>query len=276
MSENLIIRSIESVQELEEVRQLESLIWSELESYPVSQTITAVKNGGMVIGAFLENQLIGFQYSFAGFDGHKPYLCSQTLGIHPDFRKMGIGEKLKCKQREEAIKKGYDLITWTYDPMETVNGHLNLHKLGAECSTYIENCYGDMPDALNIGMPSDRFVVEWRIKDRQERNQNYHQSVNLLNNESHLLIKTGKNSDGFLVPEEIDLSKDQDEESLFVPVSSDFQSIKQYNLDLALSWRMKTRQVFTHYFKHGWSAVDLVRNESDPDICFYVLKQINS
>lgn len=46
---------------------------------------------------------------------------------------------------------------WTYDPLETVNGYLNLSKLGGVCTQYIENCYGEMPDILNAGLPSDRF-----------------------------------------------------------------------------------------------------------------------
>ncbi|MFD6210509.1 GNAT family N-acetyltransferase [Peribacillus sp. NPDC060253] len=268
---SIAIRALESNEELENVRRLESIIWSEYESTPTHQTLTAIKNGGIVLGAFLDGELIGFQYSFPGFDGNKSYLCSHILGIHPNFRKLGIGEKLKLQQREESIKKGYDLITWTFDPLETVNGYLNFHKLGARSSTYVENCYGEMLDVLNHGMPSDRFIVQWWIKDKKIESENLEIEDRL--REDSLLIKALVNPDGYLAPMEIDLTRHLETGLLFVPMPSDFQKLKQYSSDLALSWRMNTRHVFTHYFKKGWIVIDLIRRQSDSDICFYVFKK---
>lgn len=266
-NEKIIIRSLASVEDLENVRRLESVIWSEYESTPTHQTLTAIKNGGFVLGAFLEEKLIGFQYSFPGFNGEKAYLCSHILGIHPEYQKLGIGEKLKLAQKEESLKKGYELVTWTYDPLETVNGYLNLHKLGGRCSTYVENCYGEMKDELNQGMPSDRFSVEWWMReDVGARPVSYEI-------EGSLLIKTERNSNGDLLPAEIDLNKDSADDYLFVPVPSDFQTLKKNSSALSLSWRMSTRKVFVHYFQEGWTAIDLFRNKNESDLCYYVLKK---
>ena len=66
MTEALTIRSLTTTTELEDVRALESRVWGEEEATPVHQTLTAVKNGGLVLGAFLNEKLIGFQYSFPG------------------------------------------------------------------------------------------------------------------------------------------------------------------------------------------------------------------
>ncbi|MFD0829326.1 GNAT family N-acetyltransferase [Neobacillus sp. M.A.Huq-85] len=265
---NIVIRTLETIDELEELRRLESLIWSEYESIPSSQTITAIKNGGMALGAFLEDVLIGFQYSFPGFKNNKIYLCSHTLGIHPEYRKLGIGEKLKLAQKKESLKMGYDLVTWTYDPLESVNGYLNLHKLGARCSTYVKNCYGEMQDDLNQGMPSDRFTVEWWVmEDLVERPSEYEV-------EGRLLLKVDRDSEENLNPTETDLERDTAEGFLFVPVPSNFQTLKKKNPELAIAWRMKTREVFFHYFKNGWTAIDLLRTKSDPDLCYYVLKKL--
>ncbi len=46
------IRSLQQIEELEDTRKLESKIWGEADSIPTHQTITAVKNGGLVLGAF--------------------------------------------------------------------------------------------------------------------------------------------------------------------------------------------------------------------------------
>ncbi|MFY0545986.1 GNAT family N-acetyltransferase [Brevibacillus sp. H7] len=253
------------------VRELEKLVWGSEESVPVEQTITAVKHGGMVLGAFLGERLIGFQYSFAGYDGKKTYLCSHSLGIHPDYRASGIGYRLKLAQRTEAIRKGYDLITWTYDPLQTVNGNLNIRKLGAICSTYIENCYGDMNDQLNAGVPSDRFQVEWwitsdHVMDTLRKKRDPDSSVGF-----PAVIETTTNDQGFGVPLQVDLTLDQSAGKLLVPVPSSFQRLKEHDIGLAIEWRMKTRAVFSHYFQNGWSVREFVKQDGPEPVHYYVL-----
>jgi predicted GNAT superfamily acetyltransferase len=258
------IRTIETIEGLEAVRKLEELVWSKEEAVPVNQTMAAVKNGGFVLGAFFENQLIGFQYSFPGFDGKRSYLCSHSLAIHQDYRKLGIGEKLKWAQKETAAEKGYNLITWTYDPLETVNGYLNLHKLGAVCSTYLENVYGEMDDKLNNGIPSDRFLVEWVIKDS---NKSSEPNIEM---EYPRAILT-RTSEGFSIPEKIDLNHRS--QNIFVPIPGNFQELKKYNLSLGIAWREYTQKVFTHYFSLGWKAVDIVKDLENPSQYNYLLKR---
>lgn len=266
--ESITIRMLHTAEELTAVRDLESLIWAEEDPVPVNHSIAVVKNGGMVIGAFSGTRLIGFQYSFPGFDGTTVYLCSHSMGIHPDFRKMGIGEKLKLVQREEALKMGYQLITWTYDPLETVNGYLNLSKLGGVCTQYIENCYGEMPDILNAGLPSDRFLVEWNIAS--ERPKSNEQFVG--NHEVPILIQVVEDAEGLPVPKDIFLDSERDAWAnlLYVPVPNQFQMIKANSLQAALAWRLKTRAVFTHYLSKGWKVTAL-RKSDRPNLHHYVL-----
>lgn len=268
LQESITIRMLHTVEELTAVRDLESLVWADEDPVPVNHSITVVKNGGMVIGAFSGAQLIGFQYSFPGFDGSNVYLCSHSMGIHPDFRKMGIGEKLKLKQRHEALNMGYQLIVWTYDPLETVNGYLNLSKLGAVCTKYIENCYGEMPDILNAGLPSDRFLVEWMIAGEMDRWRE--DSVDP--HKVPLLIHVEEDSQGFPVPKSVFLDYEQESNVLYVPVPNQFQTIKSANLKTALEWRLKTRDVFTHYLSKGW-AVTALRKSDHPYLHHYVLNK---
>src|SRR5690606_18217859 len=119
--------------------------------------------GGLLIGAFIGDRAVGFQYSFAGFDGKKPYLCSHMLALLPEYRHSGLGSALKWRQAEMAREIGYDWIQWTFDPLESRNAYLNIRKLGGMVSTYWENCYGEMKDSLNAGLPTDRFRLDWWI-----------------------------------------------------------------------------------------------------------------
>ncbi|QOY35210.1 GNAT family N-acetyltransferase [Anaerobacillus isosaccharinicus] len=259
---SLTIRSLSTVEELQKVRNLEVKIWSMEDSVSVNHTIAAIKNGGLVIGAFLNENLVGFQYSFPGYDGKKVYLCSHSLGIDPEYRKFGIGEKLKIAQREVALEKGYDLITWTYDPLETVNGYLNLHKLRAVCSSYLENAYGDMDDNLNGGLPTDRFLVEWHIKDPVKK-----KTISVEAKPPVAITTSVQN--GYLVPEKNHL--DYKETTIVVPVPGNFQELKKYDFTLALLWREMTREVFSHYLQFGWTVTDLRKDDEIEQQYLYVL-----
>lgn len=81
--------------------------------------------------------------------------------VLPAYQGLGIGERLKWAQRDAVLAQGIDLITWTYDPLESANAYLNLRKLGAVCNTYLRNVYGNLTDTLNNGLATDRFQVDW-------------------------------------------------------------------------------------------------------------------
>ncbi|RRN70236.1 GNAT family N-acetyltransferase [Peribacillus simplex] len=271
--QEIIIRSLHRIEELEDVRKLESNIWGDTDSIPSHQTITAVKNGGLVLGAYCEDQLIGFQYSFPGFNGKSAYLCSHILGIDEQFRNKGIGEKLKLAQREEAIKLGYSLITWTYDPLESINGYLNIGKLGGVCSTYFANCYGEMEDLLNSGIPSDRFLVEWHI-GKKETTDSRGRGIALDLVMENSLIQWDTIEKGLPVPSFTLGLPEPECDTAFVAIPKDFRIIRATNIQAANEWRMKSRHVFTDLFQQGWQITDFIKNATtEIPIQFYVLSR---
>lgn len=270
-TQEIVIRSLHRIEELEDVRKLESTIWGETDSTPSHQTITAVKNGGLVLGAYMEEQLVGFQYSFPGFNGQSAYLCSHMLGIDVQFRNKGIGEKLKLAQREEAIKLGYSVITWTYDPLESVNGYLNIAKLGGVCSTYIANCYGEMDDLLNSGIPTDRFLVEWHI-GKQETTDYRGTGIALDYVMENSLIQWDTDKKGLPVPSLTLPLPEQECGTAFVAIPKDFRTIRDTNIQAATEWRMKTSEIFTNLFQQGWQVTDFIKNsKTEIPVHFYEL-----
>ncbi|MGJ7921219.1 GNAT family N-acetyltransferase [Neobacillus sp. LXY-4] len=274
--EEIDIRILTKVDELEEVRQLESKIWGKEDSIPTHQTLTAVKNGGMVLGAFVQGTLIAFQYSFPGFNGKTAYLCSHVLGTDPEFRNKGIGEKLKWAQREEALKYGYSLITWTYDPLESINGYLNIGKLGAVSGTYIPNCYGEMEDLLNKGIPTDRFLVEWYIRRDLTDNVSVEGwSMEEAVESSVVQWKVGR--EGVPIISLIRDTAPQIHKPVLVAIPKNYRQIRSTNLDVAIDWRMKTRQIFTDYFERGWKVTGFKKNiNTECPVHFYVLSKTPS
>src|SRR5437016_5515121 len=190
---------------------------------PRELLLTMQHNGGLVHGAFLPNgRLVGFCFAFLGMrDGHLR-LCSHQLGVLPDFRGRGVGIALKQAQRYDALRLGYELVTWTFDPLEARNAYINLNRLGCIARRYDRDHYGPMEDELNRGLPSDRFEAEWWLR----REKSPPSGTNAL-----VLLRLGPDQEPVPAPTAI-----SGRESVLIEVPSDFQAIKRESLELALSW----------------------------------------
>ncbi|WP_438315806.1 GNAT family N-acetyltransferase [Sporosarcina sp. FA9] len=261
MTEFVTVRSLKTNSEMKLIQGLETIIWG-VQPVPVHQTFTSTKNGGIMLGAFINNEIVGFSYGFPGVVNGKLHLCSHMLGIHPDYQKRGIGKALKDEQLVQAKELGYDLIRWTFDPLESLNAYLNISKLYGICDTYVENCYGDMEDGLNHGLPSDRFNIDWWItSERVEEKWN----PDISTYECPFQIHYSEQGNPELTVVEIPTNL----EGIEVPVPHDFQFIKKNEPELALDWRMKTREIFQTLFSAGYCVVNV--NLSADRVHYYQL-----
>src|SRR5262245_8334736 len=138
------IRKVESHEEYERCVDLQKIVWgfSDRELVPSRTMIVAQKHGGGVLGAFAESgELVGFALAFASVHKGRGAQHSSMLAVLPDYRDQNIGWRLKLAQRKEGLARDVPVITWTYDPLESKNAHLNLNKLGAMACDYFENHY---------------------------------------------------------------------------------------------------------------------------------------
>jgi predicted GNAT superfamily acetyltransferase len=261
MSFNGSIKPIAAMDELKKVQTLERVVW-DMEPIPLHQTFTAAKNGGVVLGAYEGDRLVGSLYSFPGFKREEPYLCSHMLAVHPDHRGRNIGVLLKKEQRRIAADMGYKLITWTFDPLMSLNAYLNLHKLGGVAAEYSVNLYGEMNDSLNQGLPTDRFTVHWRISSENENDESiFDEDVSA----GQILLDENLHE---CCPSELGASR-----SWFVAIPADFQEIKRSDPDLALEWRMKSRKVFSGLLEAGFVGVDVKRKETSGSYYLFVKRE---
>ncbi|MBN6205887.1 hypothetical protein JYK21_05430 [Ralstonia pickettii] len=249
--------------EMEQVQELEGKVWGMNTVVPTHQTLTAVKNGGIIIGAFDGEQLIGFSYGFAGFQNGRSYFCSHMLGIDEAYRSQGIGEMLKQKQRDIAIEKGYSMMKWTYDPLETRNAYLNLTKLNGICTTYIENCYGEMQDGFNQGLPSDRFEIHWYLTSPHVKGKLLPSIEKTITLNTLSLNKAGQPN--FIGAEKGYALTGQ---AYSVAVPKDFQGLKTASQELAMDWRLQTRKLFQKLFHAGYAAIQLKLRETHGEYIF--------
>jgi predicted GNAT superfamily acetyltransferase len=172
--ERITVRKCESIEEFRACVALQKEVWNfdDVDLVPLRLFVVGQKIGGQIIGAFDGKELVGFAFSVPGARAGHSYLHSHMLAVRDTWRNHGLGRRLKLAQRDDAVRRGFELMEWTFDPLEIKNAHLNLVRLGAIVRRYSVNHYGDSSSPLQGGLPTDRLVAEWWLKS--------HRVVNLL------------------------------------------------------------------------------------------------
>ena len=165
----VIIRKCESLEDMRSCVALQKEVWNftDLDLVPLRMFVVAQKIGGQVIAAFEGREMIGFALSVPGARNRYAYLHSHMLAVRPEYQNAGLGRRLKFFQREDALKRGFELIEWTFDPLEIKNAYLNIEKLGAIARRYNVDQYGITSSPLQGGLPTDRLIAEWWLKSQR-------------------------------------------------------------------------------------------------------------
>jgi predicted GNAT superfamily acetyltransferase len=161
------IRHCATLAEYDECVRLQHLVWGRDIAVPSAIFVVAHHTGGQVLGAFSGATVVGFTLALAATRAGKPYLHSHMTAVLPEFSDGGVGRRLKLFQRQDAIKRGVDLIEWTFDPLALKNAHFNLVRLGAVARRLIRDCYGVTKSPLHGGLPTDRLVAEWWLRSER-------------------------------------------------------------------------------------------------------------
>jgi predicted GNAT superfamily acetyltransferase len=287
---------LEKINDLVLIEELQRLVWPgcETDIIPAHLFLAAVQHGGLVIAAFPQpgsnpshpaleaHEPLGFVFGFPGFyltpDGPRLMHCSHMLGVHPQYRSLGMGFALKRAQWQMVRRQGIDLISWTYDPLLSSNAHLNIARLGAVCSTYLPDFYGAMRDELNAGFPSDRFQVDWWVNTRRVNHRLSKRPRHPLRLEqllaAQVTILNPATFDVQNIPHpspEIALPQGQEEALLLVEIPSHFDLLKQLHPALALEWRVQARRIFQTLFDKGYLVTDFIYSQSQPERSYYLL-----
>jgi len=168
-AEAIAIRKCHGLDEMRACVALQKEVWnfSDAELVPLRLFVVAEKIGGQVIGAFNGSEIVGFALAIPGARGGHSYLHSQMLAVGSCYRNSGLGRRMKLAQRDDALARGFELMEWTFDPLEIKNAYLNLEKLGAITRRYTVNQYGVSSSPLQGGLPTDRLVAEWWMKSKR-------------------------------------------------------------------------------------------------------------
>jgi predicted GNAT superfamily acetyltransferase len=161
------IREATSHPELDEVTRIEREVWNvaDIDIAGRIQLKASQHAGGSVLIAVEDDGTIaGFAYAFPAFEHGEAFWHSDMLAVRPAFRGGKVGQALKWAQRDEALRRGIRRITWTFDPMQAGNAHLNLEHLGATAREYLSDFYGVTSSDLHHGLPTDRLLASWDLE----------------------------------------------------------------------------------------------------------------
>ena len=278
--EDVYIEELTTIQHFRQCEELQREVWdlSDVDVIPLHLLIAAQKDGGLVLGAFDEqDEMIGTLFGSLGArdaTAQQFKHCSHMMGVLEEWRGRGIGYRLKLAQREHALAQGLELVTWTYDPLESLNSALNIGKLGAVCRTYLRDFYGEMEDGLNLGLWSDRFEVDWWVSSqRVALRLNSGQANRLatgghrlhldavLENGAQLLNQAGVRPDGLVRPSPAPVEPTAD--TVLVEIPADVQVIKATDMELARTWRAQTREMFEGCFAAGYTVTEFISQVQD-------------
>jgi predicted GNAT superfamily acetyltransferase len=160
------IRDVRTLEEGHQAEEIQRAAWGFADKEIVPQnTLLAVRSaGGIVTGAFLrDGTMAGFLFSFAAMRDGEVYHHSHMAAVHPAHQGLGVAYALKMDQRRRVLDLGLDRIVWTFDPLESRNGALNLRKLGVVAHEYKEDIYGLSSGPVHGGMATDRVTARWDL-----------------------------------------------------------------------------------------------------------------
>ncbi len=256
----IVIRDLDSFEDLRKVEALEKEVWAleDRDVLPLTMTIASRAAGNLWIGAFDGPTLIGFAFGMLGMEDGRLMVHSHMLAVKQGYRDHNLGYKLKLAQRERALALRIREMTWTFDPLQSKNAHLNFAKLGVVSNSYRVDFYGPETSSKFHRNSTDRLWVKWPIASRrvQQRIQGVTGKSESLDALSRLLPLIRFNGDGR--PARTELADALARQRIAIEIPSDIDSLQAKNPELAREWRMATRWAFTEALKSGFFVAEFV------------------
>ena len=272
----IVIRDLRSFDDLKQVEAVEREVWglSDLDVTPLTFAIASQAAGCIWIGAFDGKALAGFAFGLLGMEEGHLVVHSHMLAVKARYRDVDLGHKLKLAQRERALAMRIHEMTWTFDPLQSKNAHLNFAKLGVVSDTYKIDFYGPETSSVLHRNGTDRLWVKWPLASRRvkERVQGKNPRSEVQDALANLIPLIRFNGDG--KPARADLSAALARQRIAIEIPSDIGSLEQKDPELAREWRQATRWAFTEALKAGFLVAEFcrtVRGQQGPGV--YLLEK---
>ena len=261
----IILRDVDSVAEMRAIEDLQIEAWGDAERdiVPLNQLVASRYVGGSLIGAFDNENLVGFVYGFYGHVRGRPVHHSHMLAVHPAYRNHNLGFRLKIAQRERVLADRLtDRITWTFDPLQSLNAYFNFAKLGVASDTYKINVYGEQAASFLHQNGTDRLFVTWLLDSPrvEKRIAGKRPQDTLISAQTALQLIRNSN---FNEPErEAGIGEISTAYFVSIEIPADINSVERADFKTAQKWRKETRRAFSETLAVGFVVIDyFLKNE---------------
>ena len=250
------IREVKTAEELRAVERLQVEVWviPDLDVVPLYHLVAAQASGGVLLGAFDNDEMVGFVYGFVGLERGRTVHHSHMLAVNPEYRSQKLGFRLKAEQRRFVLAQGLDTMTWTFDPLRSLNASFNFGKLGVIADQYYPDFYGSEAASFLHRNGTDRLWVTWHLSSSKVIEKLEGRSVATDISSLPVLISVCETG----APIVRDLKAALRSPQLVIEIPSDIGLIEAENLETARSWRTTTRTAFTAALDAGYIIADFV------------------
>jgi len=254
----IVIRDVVSHSEYREVEELQKEIWEfdERDIVPLTQMIAAKETGGVLLGAFDGLRMIGFVYGFVGYEDHCLVIHSHMLAVRRISRGENLGFLLKLAQREQALAQGIKVVTWTFDPLQSLNAYLNIEKLGVVAGAYKINFYGETSSSLHKDIGTDRLWARWELEaDRVVSRIDGQSCTRSDANSIDRLVWCGTDGNPKRTENELEQAREW-----VIEIPGNIGALQKSQPDCAAEWRQFTREAFLQAFDAGFLVTGFNRS----------------
>ena len=187
------------------------------------------------------------------------------MGFLDRYRSRGLGLEAKRVHAIIARRLGVDLVTWTFDPLQSANANLNFRKLGCQCRHYLIDLYGQMGGGFDSGLPTDRFLVEWRLDTDRVKSR----LAGDYPSPSRLAEQYG---DAPIAWSDFNLADyPEAPPALLVPIPERVHETVERDPESARQKLLEFRGLFSRLFESGYTVVEMIRAGAIDGRHYYVL-----
>jgi predicted GNAT superfamily acetyltransferase len=264
------VRLLKNVEEYRQCEPVQAHVWGAAGS--TCEVLTAAqKYGGALIGTLIDGKVVGFIFAFLGQYHGRLIHWSHMMAVEAKYRDRGFGLRMKIVHRQVALERGINSICWTFDPLQSRNARLNISRLGAVAEEYLPDCYGRFPSPLEKGLPSDRWVVNWRISTARVEAR-LRGETPAFDPTLPRANATRLNAQGF--PQNRAIRVDLTDRRLLVETPAQTEAMRSQALLLARRWRLESRRIFQTYLARGYRVEDFFPPQPATEgRCFYLLRR---
>ena len=263
----IAVKQLQSLKDLQAAVTLQQTVLGEQShlTWWLPHLLHIQQSGGLLLGACETAPKVSDMFHgilidlIAEVDGY-PARRTVAWGVDPQLRNCGIGMRLRESERRSLQKLGVDLVYWDVDPLDSVELHIALNKLGGVVTAYNRTALGISDDTRTPGLATDRVRVEWwidspRVTGRMEHGLSLpHQQVGL--HEMAVLTKTTLLPTG--VRGLIDCEQRATVDYVLAEIPENLPDLQERDHGAAIQWRLRSRDLMEQLFHLGYLGVGLI------------------